>query len=191
MRVRCFFIVALLVSFQAVGGHTSASRAVNEWAARASENNLAGASQAELLSCMKSLRTQVDVIGRDGPFPARATSYVALVSWGVGWMSMTLSYAAVDDRGNGLLVSDDGESDARRKVPGADVRALVSRLSRLQERYSVAPGVMDGGCELLVISGRMGVRSVLLPPGTQVFSDEGDPRDMIRAWQDEHLPASR
>lgn len=191
MSVRCLVIFALLVSFRAVGGETNASRAVSEWAMSASETNLAGAPQPELLSCLQSLRGQVDLISHDSPFPSRATSYVALVSWGVGWMSMSLNYAAVDDRGNGLLISDDGESATRRKVPAADVRALVSRLSRLHERYGLIPGVQDGGCELLVISGSTGVRSTLMPPGTQVFSDDGDPRAMVWAWRDQHLSPSR
>lgn len=190
MAIRCFFIIALLASFQAIGGQAAAPHAIRQWAVLASRSNLAGASQAELQQCLEFLPKQLDLISYDDSLPESTPSYVALVSWGVGWLSMSLNYAAVDDRGKGVVIFDQGEGSVRQKVPASDVQALVSRLSRLHERYSVIPGVQDGGCELLVISAGMGTRSALLPPGGEVSSEQGDPRDILRAWVDQRLSTS-
>src|SRR3569623_1054745 len=117
MPIRRIFMIGLLASFQAIGGQAAASQAVSQWAVLASRSNLAGASQAELRQCLAFLPEQLDLIGRDGPIPASAPSYMAFVSWGVGWLSMSLDYAAVDDRGEGLLISDDGERSVGLAVP--------------------------------------------------------------------------
>lgn len=188
MRIRSLLLVAMLVSLPAMGRqHASASQVINDWAVLAFDSNLADARDADLRQCMKSLPGQLDLVSQAGPFPS-ASEYAALVSWGVGWMTMSLGYAAVDDRGEGRLISDLEETVVAQKVPAPEVRALLYRLSRLHERYGFTLGVQDGGCDLLIISDRMGTRAILLPPGWEVSSEDGDPREIFRAWLDQRVP---